>query len=67
MEADVGSLGEVMGDEIVGFKRDTVMGGREVGPGGKVGANDVEGVMDVGTEGGFVGVVAGEVVVTIDI
>ena len=67
MEANVSRVGEVVGDEVAGFNGDTMMGGSEVGPGGKVGANDVEGVTDVGTEGGFVGSAAGEVVVTIEI
>ena len=61
MEANVGRVAEVMGDKVAGFNRNTVMGGREVGPGGKVGADDVEGVMDVDTEGEFVGVVAEKV------
>ena len=65
MEANVGGVGEVVGDEVVGFNGDAVMQGSEVGPRGKVRADDVEGVMDVGTEGGFVGGLAGEVVVTI--
>ena len=64
---DVGGAGEVVGDEVVGFNGDTVMGGSEVGPRGEVGADDVEGVTDVGTEGRFVGSLAREVVVTIDI
>ena len=54
--------------QVVGFNRNTVMGGGEVGPGAKVRADGVEGVMDVGTDGRFLaGVVAGEVVVTINI
>ena len=67
MEADVSGVREVAGDEVAGFKGDAVMGGSEVGPRGEVGADDVEGVMDVGTEGRFVGSSAGEVVVTIEI
>ena len=68
MEANVSRAGEVVGDEVVGLNGDTMMGGSEVGPTrGKVGAKDVEGVTDVGTEGRFVGSLAGEVVVTIEI
>ena len=56
VEANVGRVGEVVVDEVVGFNGDAVMGGSEVGPRGKVGADDVEGVTDVGTAvGGFVG------------
>ena len=67
MEADVSRVGEVVGDEVAGFDGDTMTGGSEVGPRGKVGAEDVEGVTDVGAEDGFVGGTAGEVVVTIGI
>ena len=57
-----------MGDKVAGFNGDTVMGGREVCPGSKMGADGIEGVMDVGAEGGFVGVVVtGEVVATINV
>ena len=67
VEANVSRVGEVVGDEVVGFDGDTMMGGCEVGPRGKVGAEDVEGVTDVGTEDRFVGGTAGEVVVTVGI
>ena len=43
MEADISRAGEVVGDEVVGFDGDTMTGGGEVGPRGKVGAEDVEG------------------------
>ena len=67
VDADFSWAGEVVGDEVAGFNGDTVRGGSEVGPRGEVGADDVEGVTDVGTEGRFVGSLAREVVVTIDI
>ena len=44
MEADVSGAGEIVGDEVVGFNGDAVTGSSEVGPRGKVGADDVEGV-----------------------
>ena len=68
MKANVSKAGEVVGeDEVAGFDGDATSGGGEVGPRGKVGAEDVEGVADVGAEDGFVGGTAGEVVVTIGI
>ena len=67
MEANVSRTGEVVGDEVAGFNGNTMMGGSEVGPRGKMGAEDVEGVTDVGAEDGFIGGMAGEVVVAIGI
>ena len=67
VKANVSQAGEVVRDEVEGFNGNTVVGGSEVGPRGKVRAEDVEGVTDMGAEDRFVGCMAGEVVVTIGI
>ena len=36
MEADVGGVGEVVGNEVAGFNGDAVAGDSEVGPRGEV-------------------------------
>jgi hypothetical protein len=53
-------VGRVVGDEIAGFGGDTVTGGNEIGPWAYVSTDNVEGVADVGTKGGFADAAAAE-------
>lgn len=47
-------MSELVGDEVAWFSGNTVTGLDEASPWDKIGTKDMDGVMDVGTEDGFV-------------